>query len=180
MPASFPPLMDHDKWGATHPKSTLNMHRKSMSTRGRPLDEGTLVELRATCGPHFKLLCETVVPMVSEAQQGTSGTSADHLQSTINRQDGKHIYGQVWGSKAVKPDFNPFDFTRRNGFAPRPKELPPPGISSLSAWFSEYGHPKMESRPGVRTEFEPSPKSVPRSQGEQSAQARMIRGTVLR
>jgi len=80
----------------------------------------------------------------------------------------------------VKPEFNPFSFTRKHRFAPRPKELPPPGLDSLSAWFAEYGHPKLESRPGIRSVFEPSAKSVPRSDGVVSSQARMIRGTVLR
>jgi len=177
-PLSFPPLMRHDKWGASHPKIKLNVPQKSRLMQLRA-SEATVLDLRETCGHRFKLLEETVGSLNSPA--GLSADSTRRGNAETGRSDGaRGVYDQVWGVNAVKPDFNPFDFARKRGFAPRPKELPTPGIDSLSAWFSEYGHPKMETRLGVRTEFEPSAKSVPRGQGQRSAQARMIRGKVLR
>jgi hypothetical protein len=145
----------------------------------RALSPATVLDLRESCGHHFKLLAETVGSLESLA--GPSANSTGRRDAETDRSDGaRGVYGKVWGVNSVKPDFNPFEFARKRGFAPRPKELPPPGINSLSAWFSEYGHPRMEARPGVRTEFEPSAKSVPRGRGQASAQARMIRGKVLR
>jgi hypothetical protein len=176
---SFPPLSRHDKWGAAHPKINLSVPQKDRSVQLRALSEATVLDLRETCGHRFKLLAETIGSVESLA--GPSAKSTRRADAPTDCPDGvRGVYGQVWGVTAVKPDFNPFEFARKRGFAPRPKELPAHDISSLSAWFAEYGRPKMESRPGVRTEFEPSAKSVPRGQGQPSAQARMIRGTVLR
>ncbi len=184
MSLSFPPVLDRYRWvgstGSKHYPGSSNTWKKAL--RARPLhyepSRATVRDLQMCAGGRFDLLQDAVqlpAEAIPKGRDPMYDTSAQYGSGGGSRP----LYDTVWKG-ATQPSFNVFDYTRKHGRAPAPKNLTAPqGINDLSAWFAEYGKPKVPPS-GVLSEFTPTLQSIPRGNGELSSSVRMYRGSVLR
>ena len=131
-------------------------------------------------GGRFQLLQETTDLKAAAAAASAAGETSQ-LQPPVypgGRPVGPPTtFTAVWGKEASMPTFNVWDYCKKHGHAP--PSMPAPQLDSLKAWFGEYGHPKADVQPGVRSEFVASTSTVIKGNGEGRQTVRMIKGRVL-
>ena len=186
MSLSFPPLLSSNKWrgstGKSYPGSDNTWHK---ALAPRPLrhlpSESTVRDMQMSTGARFNLLQQSVkLPEdLIKRSSAQPDYSAGYLTVSGGAPSSMPLYDSVWAG-ASKPKFDNWKYCKKHGHAPHPNTLPAPGINDLKSWFAEYGHPKADVSPGVRSEFTATLSCIPRAQGETSKSVRMIRGSVLR
>lgn len=156
---SFPPLLSRNQWKGTTSGAKFpgGDHTWKKSLRPRPLrtnpNAGTIEEIAVSTGKNFKLLSET-----TGLRQRTDTPSSEGRAVAPSTRGEPRLFHAVFPD-AEPPTFKMWDYCRKHGHAPdfckKPgtASIPAPRINDLSAWFSEYGRPRVDVPPGYHSEF---------------------------